>query len=127
MDATEDLPIGFDPMPNNPTVTMWTDWGQRVDRALKAIKRVMLTIHDHFKGLVILVFANFACTHTELFRTSVAWRGYSLPLIVIRRDVSSALQCLGETAWLRRMPDDGGDGTQYGVVPIATQRHCPAR
>lgn len=65
---------------------MWTDWGQRVDRAFKAIERVMLTIYDHFEGLVILVFANFACTHTQLFRTSVAWRGCSLPLIVITRD-----------------------------------------
>ena len=38
-----------------------------MDRAFEAIERVMLSGYDHFKRLVIFVFTNFGCSHTQLF------------------------------------------------------------
>jgi hypothetical protein len=35
---------------------------------------VMLSGYDHFKRLVILIFANFACSHIQFFRASAALR-----------------------------------------------------
>jgi hypothetical protein len=35
---------------------------------------VMLSGYDHFKRLVIFILANFACSHTKLFRASSALR-----------------------------------------------------
>jgi hypothetical protein len=29
---------------------------------------VTLPVHDHFKRLVIIIFANFACSHTQFVR-----------------------------------------------------------
>ena len=65
MNAAEDFSVGFHPVPNDSTIAMRADWCQRVDRALEAIERVMLAGYDHFKRLVIFIFANFACSHTE--------------------------------------------------------------
>jgi hypothetical protein len=64
MNAAIDLPIGFHTVPNDPAAAVWADRRQRVDRALEAIERVMLAGYDHFKRLVIFIFANFACSHT---------------------------------------------------------------
>jgi hypothetical protein len=51
-------------VPNNPTVAVRANRCQRVDRALEAIEGVMLAGHNYFERLVILIFANFACSHT---------------------------------------------------------------
>ncbi len=64
MNAAIDLAVGFHAMPDYSTIAMWADWCQRVDRALEAIECVMLSGYDHFKRLVIFIFANFACSHT---------------------------------------------------------------
>jgi len=64
MNAAIDLPISFHTVPHDPTIAVWADRRQRVDRALEAIERVMLSGYDHLKRLVIFVFANFACSHT---------------------------------------------------------------
>jgi hypothetical protein len=72
MNAAIDLPIGFHTVPDDPAIAMRADWCQRVDRALETIECVMLSGYDHFKRLVIFVFTNFACSHTQLFRTSAA-------------------------------------------------------
>ena len=64
MNATEDFSVGFHTVPNDSTIAMWADWCQRVDRALEAIEGVMLAGYDHFKRLVIFIFANFTCSHT---------------------------------------------------------------
>jgi hypothetical protein len=61
-------------MPDDPAVAVWADRRQRMDRAFKAIECVMLSGYDHFKRLVIFIFANFACSHTQLFRASAALR-----------------------------------------------------
>ena len=74
MNAAEDLPIGFYAMPYNPTVAVLADRRQRVDRAFEAIECVTLSGHYHFERLVIFIFANFACSHTKLFRASAALR-----------------------------------------------------
>ena len=64
MNAEEDFSVGFHTVPKDSTTAMRTDWCQRVDRALETIEGVMLAGYDHFKRLVIFVFANFACSHT---------------------------------------------------------------
>ena len=74
MNAAIDLPIGFHTVPDDPAVAVRADRRQRVDRAFEAVEYVMLSGYDHFKRLVIFIFANFACSHTELFRASPALR-----------------------------------------------------
>jgi hypothetical protein len=74
MNAAIDLSIGFHTMSDDPAVTVWADRRQRVDRAFEAVECVMLSVYDHFKRLVIFIFANFACTHTQFFRASAALR-----------------------------------------------------
>ena len=64
VDAAEDLAIRFDAVSDDPAVAVRTDRRQRVDRALEAVKGVMLPTHNDFKRLVIFVLANFACSHT---------------------------------------------------------------
>jgi hypothetical protein len=64
MNAAEDFSVGFHTVPKDSTIAMRTDWCQRVDRALETIEGVMPAGYDHFKRLVIFIFANFACSHT---------------------------------------------------------------
>jgi hypothetical protein len=74
MNAAIDLPIGFHTVPHDPAVAVRADRRQRVDRAFEAIECVMFSGYDHFKRLVIFILANFACSHTQSFRASVALR-----------------------------------------------------
>jgi hypothetical protein len=64
MDAAIDLSVGFHSVPDDPAVAVRANWRQRVNRAFEAIECVMLSGYDHFKRLVIFIFANFACSHT---------------------------------------------------------------
>jgi hypothetical protein len=64
MNAAEDLSVGFHTVPNDSAVAVRADRRQCVDRTFETIERVMLTGYDHFKRLVVFVFANFACSHT---------------------------------------------------------------
>ena len=64
VDAAENLSLRFHAVPDDSAVAMRTNRRQRVYRALEAVERVMLAGNDHFKRLVIFVFANFACSHT---------------------------------------------------------------
>jgi len=68
VDATENLSVRFNTVPNDPAVAMRANRRQRVDRALEAVEGVVLPANDYFERLVIFVFANFACSHTERFR-----------------------------------------------------------
>jgi hypothetical protein len=68
VDATEDLPVHFDAVSNDPAVTVRANRRQRVDRALEAIEGVMLAANDYFERLVILIFTNFTCSHTQKVR-----------------------------------------------------------
>ena len=64
VDAAEDFSVSFNAVPDDPAVAMRANRRQRVDRALEAVERMVLPANDHFKRLVIFVFANFACSHT---------------------------------------------------------------
>jgi hypothetical protein len=64
MDATEDFAALLHTVTNNPAVAVWANWCQRMNRALETVEGVMLSGHNHFECLVILIFANFACSHT---------------------------------------------------------------
>jgi hypothetical protein len=64
MNAAKDLSISFHAVANYPAVAVRTNWRQRVDRALEAIEGMMLPGNDYLKGLVVFIFANFACGHT---------------------------------------------------------------
>jgi len=63
MSAAEDLPVGFHSMAEDPTITVRTDWRERMDCTFEAIERVMLARYDDFKCFVVFIFANFAFSH----------------------------------------------------------------
>src|SRR5437867_11825330 len=54
-------------MTNDPAVAMRADRRQRMDSALEAVERMVLPANDHFNRLVIFVFANLTCSHTQSF------------------------------------------------------------
>jgi hypothetical protein len=80
MNATKDFSVSFYAVPDDSAVAMWADWRQRMNRALEAIECVMFSGYDYFKGLVIFIFTNFACSHTQFFRVSAAPRRCPLVL-----------------------------------------------
>ena len=80
MNAAIDLPVGFHTVTDDSAFAVRADRRQRVDRALEAIECVMFAGYYHFKRLVIFVFTNFACSHTQLFRASAALRRCSFIL-----------------------------------------------
>src|SRR5436190_15836079 len=68
IDAAEDLSVPFDPMADDTAIALRTNGREGVDRAFEAIKDVALSSHDDFKGLVIIVIADFAFSHTQFVR-----------------------------------------------------------
>ena len=68
MDTTKDLSVGFDAMADDTAIAVRTNGRQGVDCALETIKDVALSGYDDFKGLVIIVLADFACRHTQFVR-----------------------------------------------------------
>ena len=64
MDAAEDFASLLHAVPNDPAVAVRANRRERMDRALETVEGVMLPGHNHFERLVILIFANFACSHT---------------------------------------------------------------
>jgi len=71
VDAAENLSVSFNAVPDDPAVAMCANRRQRVDGALETVEGVVLPADDHFKRLVIFVFANLACSHTQMFRAAV--------------------------------------------------------
>jgi hypothetical protein len=63
MSAAEDLPVSFHSVTDDSTMTVRTDWGQRMDCTFEAIECVMLARYDEFKCFIVFVFANFAFSH----------------------------------------------------------------
>lgn len=63
MDAAEDFASLLHAVTNDPAMAVRANRRQRVNSALEAIKGVVLVANDHFKRLVIFIFANFACSH----------------------------------------------------------------
>jgi len=78
MDATKDFASLLHAVPNDPAVAVRANWCQRMDRALEAVKDVMLAGDDHLKRLVIFIFANFACSHTQTVRAPPSLRRCSV-------------------------------------------------
>jgi hypothetical protein len=74
MDAAEDLSVGFNAVSDDSAVAMRANRRQRVDCALEAVEGVMFPANDYFERLVIFILANFACSHTQIFRTPWASR-----------------------------------------------------
>ena len=64
MDAAKDLSIGFHAVADHAAMAVRANWRQRMDRALEAVKRVVLARNNHLKRFVIFIFANFASGHT---------------------------------------------------------------
>jgi len=75
VDATEDFSARFDAVTDNAAAAVRANRRQRVDCALEAVEGVTLSTHDHFKRLVVVVLANFACRHTQFVRArGGCWR-----------------------------------------------------
>ena len=68
IDTAEDFFVRFDAMADDTAIAVWASRRQRVDCALETIERVTLSAYDDFKGLVIIVLADFAFSHTEFVR-----------------------------------------------------------
>jgi hypothetical protein len=65
MGAAVETTIGLNSMTNNLAVTMHTMRCQLMDRTLKTVKDMALSIHHHFKGTLILIATNFAYSHSK--------------------------------------------------------------
>jgi hypothetical protein len=76
MDTTEDFAVRLDTVPDDTATAVRANRRQRVDCALEAVEDVALSGNDHFKSLVIFVFANFACRHTQFVRARGGPRRY---------------------------------------------------
>ena len=68
IDTAEDFFVRFDAMADDTAIAVWASRRQRVDCALETIERVTLSAYDDFKGLVIIVLADFAFSHTQFVR-----------------------------------------------------------
>jgi len=86
IDTAEDFFVRFDAMADDTAIAVWTSRRQRVDCALETIERVTLSAYDDFKGLVIIVLADFAFSHTQFVR---ARRGHWRCLIWRKRKFSA--------------------------------------
>jgi hypothetical protein len=80
MNAAEDLSVGRNAVPHNAAIAMRANRRQRVDGALETVESAVLPVDDHFKRLVIFVFASLACkpytnlSRTERFETVFSFR-----------------------------------------------------
>jgi hypothetical protein len=70
MDTAEDLARLLHAVSDDPAVAVRANRRERVDRALEAVKGVVLAGNDHFKRLVIFILANFAFSHIGLSRAA---------------------------------------------------------
>ena len=68
MDTTENVSVRLDAVADDPAVAVRANRRKRVDCALETVESVTFSAHDHFKRLVIIVLANFACRHTQFVR-----------------------------------------------------------
>ena len=64
MHATINFALLFYAVPDNPALAMGAGRRQRLDRAFEAVEDMTLAGDNYFECLVVLVFANFAFSHT---------------------------------------------------------------
>jgi hypothetical protein len=82
MGAAVHGPGFFYTMPNDSAAAVFAFGSQHVDRAFKAIKRVLFPGHHHFKTFVVVIAAAFATCHD--------WT----PLLVLQFNIRG-----GESEW----------------------------
>src|SRR5262249_8536244 len=68
VDAAEDFSLHFHAVADDTAVTVRAKKRKRGDCALETVESMTLSAHDHFKRLVVIVLANFACRHTKFVR-----------------------------------------------------------
>jgi len=66
VDTTENFSVRFDTVADDTAVVVRANRRELVDCTLETVKSVTFPADDHFKRLVILVFANFAFRHTQI-------------------------------------------------------------
>jgi len=76
VDTTENFSVRFDTVADDTAVAVRANRRERVDCALEAVESVALSANDHFKRLVIFVFANLASRHTQFVRARGGSRRY---------------------------------------------------
>ena len=64
--AAEEGAFLFKPVADYVNAAMPASWSECVDRTFEAVKGVGSAVHDHLKGLVVIVSAGFACCHNGL-------------------------------------------------------------
>ena len=64
--ATEERAFLFEPVADYVNAAMPASWSECVDRTFEAVKGVRSAVHDHLKGLVVIVSAGFASCHKGL-------------------------------------------------------------
>ena len=74
VDTAEDFSVRFHAVTNDTAIAMRTNRRERVNCALETVEDVSLSAHNNFERFVIIVFANFACRHTESVRVWCGWR-----------------------------------------------------
>jgi len=66
MRAAVEVATDFDSVPDDTTTAVLADGRNRLDSALKTVKRMVRTRRNQFKRLVVLVSANFTLCHWNL-------------------------------------------------------------
>ena len=65
MSAAEDLAVRFHSVADDPTMTVRTDWGERVDCALEAVESTGDTLLNDSECLVVVVAAKITLGHDD--------------------------------------------------------------
>jgi len=94
VDTTENFSVRFDTVADDTAVVVRANRRELVDCTLETVKSVTLPAHDHFKRLVIIVLANFACRHTRFVRArGDQWRCLFTSLTRFSRQTSRHHRC----------------------------------
>jgi hypothetical protein len=64
--TTEEGTFLFESVTDYVNAAMPASWSECVDRTFEAVKSVGSAVHDHLKGLVVIVSAGFASCHDDL-------------------------------------------------------------
>jgi hypothetical protein len=64
--ATEEGTFLFEPVTDYVNAAMPASWSECVNRTFEAVKDVGSAVHDHLKGLVVVVSASFTSCHDDL-------------------------------------------------------------
>jgi hypothetical protein len=68
VNAAKDLPIFFDPVTDDSAMAVRTGRRKRMNRALKAVEHMFLSVSHELEGFIIIIPAHFALSHTKKVR-----------------------------------------------------------